>query len=249
MFKKIESLKTLAPQEEVILDFWEQNKIFKKSITSKKEENTYFFYDGPPFATGTPHYGHILAGTIKDVIPRYYTMQGYRIERRFGWDCHGLPVEFEAEKQLELKGKYDIEKIGINKYNEYCRSIVLKYSKEWEYIVKRMGRWVDLENAYCTMDLNFMESVWWVFSTLWKKKLIYNSGKIVPYSARLATPLSNFEVNLAYKNVEDPSIIVRFEVAKYGEELFSYLDNNTMDITSEFASYCTSRYSIFLRTI
>ncbi len=217
-FEKISSQTDFAKMEESILEFWEKNHIFRRSVEEKDEANRYFFYDGPPFATGLPHYGHILAGTIKDVIPRYQTMLGKKVERRFGWDCHGLPIEFEAEKELGLKGKQDIEKMGIAKFNEYCRSIVLRYTEEWKKNVKRMGRWADLENPYKTMDLNFMESIWWVFKRLWEKKLIYQGSKILAYSTRLHTPLSNFEVNLGYKNVQDPSIVVAFQKLAHKNE-------------------------------
>ena len=193
-FEKINPQTDFAKMEESILEFWKKENIFYRSVAEKNDTNRYFFYDGPPFATGLPHYGHILAGTIKDVIPRYQTMLGKKVERRFGWDCHGLPVEFEAEKELGLKGKQDIEKMGVYKFNEYCRSIVLRYTEEWKKSVQRMGRWADLEKPYKTMDLDFMESIWWVFQTLWKKKLIYQGSKILAYSTRLHTPLSNFEL-------------------------------------------------------
>jgi len=202
-------------KEEEILTFWSEHKIFEQSLAARKNSGrVFYFYDGPPFATGLPHYGHILAGTIKDVIPRFRTMKGDYVERKFGWDCHGLPVEFEAEKELKLNGKADIQNFGVAKFNEYCRSIVLRYSNEWRRNVRRMARWVDLENDYKTMDTSFMESIWFVFHQLWEKKLIYSSFKIVPFSPRLSTPLSNFEVNLGYKMVKDPSIVVKFPVLK-----------------------------------
>ena len=210
-FTKIDNKESLPNIEEQILKFWQENSIFEKSVENRSPDNNFFFYDGPPFATGLPHYGHLLAGTIKDVIPRYQTMLGRRVERRFGWDTHGLPVEFEAEKELGTKGKFDIEKMGIDKYNEYCRSIVLRYTKEWKFFVARMGRWVDVNNDYKTMDTNFMESIWWVFKTLWDKDLIYKKLVIQAYSARLSTPLSNFEVNLGYREVDDPSITAKFK--------------------------------------
>ena len=195
--------------------------IFTRSIEEKQEKERYFFYDGPPFATGLPHYGHILAGTIKDVIPRYQAMLGKKVERKFGWDCHGLPVEFEAEKELGFQnGKEDIEKMGIAKFNEYCRGIVLRYTAEWQSSVTRMGRWANLKSPYKTMDLNFMESIWWVFQSLWKKGLIYQGSKVVAYSNRLQTPLSNFEVNLNYQEVQDPSIVVRFQITEKPNEYF-----------------------------
>ncbi len=196
-----------------ILKFWRQEKIFRKSVEERPADNEFIFYDGPPFATGLPHYGHLLAGTIKDVIPRYKTMQGYRVERRFGWDCHGLPVEYEIEQTLGLKGRPDIEEFGVGNFNEECRKIVLRYASEWRETVERMARWIDFDNDYKTMDLTFMESVWWVFEQLWKKGLIYEGVKVMPYSWRVSTPLSNFEANLNYKDTQDPSVTVRFALS------------------------------------
>lgn len=199
------------PEKETkILSFWEKEKIFLKSIEQRKGAPLFAFYDGPPFATGLPHYGHILAGTIKDVIPRYQTMKGRYVPRRFGWDCHGLPVENEIEKAKELSGAASIETFGIANFNEECRSIVLRFSKEWKTTVNRMGRWVDFDNTYRTMDKSFMESVWWVFGELWKKDLVYQGFKVMPFSAKLGTPLSNFEANLNYQEVDDPSVTVKF---------------------------------------
>lgn len=197
-------------REERILRFWQNQNIFKKTLEATQKGPLFGFYDGPPFATGLPHYGHLLAGTIKDVIPRYQTMRGCYVPRRFGWDCHGLPIENEIEKVKELSGAPAIEHFGIGKFNEECRSIVLRYTKEWEQTVHRMGRWIDFAAIYRTMDKNFMESVWWVFSELYKKGLIYEGFKVMPFSARLGTPLSNFEANLNYKDVDDPSLTVTF---------------------------------------
>jgi isoleucyl-tRNA synthetase len=197
-------------REEHILAFWKRENIFKKSLEATKKGPLFSFYDGPPFATGLPHYGHLLAGTIKDVIPRYQTMRGCYVPRRFGWDCHGLPIENEIEKAKELSGAHAIEQFGIGKFNEECRSIVLRYTGEWQRTVDRMARWVDFTDIYRTMDKNYMESVWWVCSELYKKGLIYEGFKVMPFSARLGTPLSNFEANLNYKDVDDPSLTVTF---------------------------------------
>lgn len=213
MFKSIKSKVNFAQMEEAVLDFWDDNRIFEKSVEERSDQNTFFFYDGPPFATGLPHYGHLIASTIKDVVPRFHTMLGKKIERRFGWDCHGLPVEFEVEKELGLNGAADIEAYGVDKFNEACRGIVLRYANEWKHTIRRLGRWVDMENDYKTMEVNFMESIWWVFKTLWEKKLIYVSQKIVAFSPRLSTPLSNFEVNLGYKDTQDPSVTIKFIAA------------------------------------
>ena len=197
--------------EKTILEYWKTNTIFQKSVEQYPKEKEFVFYDGPPFATGLPHYGHLLAGTIKDVIPRYQTMKGHRVERRFGWDCHGLPVEYEIEQHLNLGGKHEIEKFGVGNFNEECRSVVLRYTNEWRAIVQRMGRWIDFDNDYKTMDLPFMESVWQVFKRLWDQGLIYQGVKVVPYSWRVSTPLSNFEANLNYKEVQDPSITIQMK--------------------------------------
>lgn len=210
-FKNISNQVDFPALENEVLKFWQENRIFEKSLEQRKSGQEFVFYDGPPFATGLPHYGHLLAGTIKDVVPRYQTMCGKYVERRFGWDCHGLPVENEMEKQLKLTSKRDIENYGIDNFNEACRSIVLRYTSEWEHVVNRMGRWVDFRNGYRTMDRNFMESIWWVFRRLWDKGLIYEGYKILPYCPRCATPLSNFEANQGYKEVTDPAITIRFK--------------------------------------
>jgi isoleucyl-tRNA synthetase len=204
-------------REERIAEFWQRERIFERSVEGRKGRTLFSFYDGPPFATGLPHYGHILAGTIKDVVPRYKTMKGFYVPRRFGWDCHGLPVENEIEKARELSGASSIEAFGIDRFNEECRSIVLRYAQEWVKTVNRMGRWVDFSHTYRTMDPSFMESVWWVFGQLYARGLVYEGFKVMPYSARLGTPISNFEANLNYKDVDDPSLTVLFPLAEEPE--------------------------------
>jgi len=199
-------------REEKVLSFWQTQDIFRRSVEARKGSDLFSFYDGPPFATGLPHYGHLLAGTIKDVVPRYKTMKGFCVPRRFGWDCHGLPVENEIEKGKELSGSAAIEEFGIANFNEECRSIVLRYSNEWKKTVNRFGRWVDFDHVYRTMDISFMESVWWVFKELYDQGLVYEGFKVMPFSAKLGTPLSNFEANLNYKEVDDPSLVVAFEL-------------------------------------
>ena len=201
---------TFSQREERILQFWQKKGLFKRSVEMNRGKPLFSFYDGPPFATGLPHYGHLLAGTLKDVIPRYKTMKGFYVPRRFGWDCHGLPVENEIEKAQELSGAASIEAFGIDKFNEECRKIVFRYSKEWKKTVDRMGRWVDFDHTYHTMDLSFMESVWWVFKQLVQRDLVYEGFKVMPFSMKLGTPLSNFEANLNYKEVDDPSLTVQF---------------------------------------
>lgn len=164
--------------EEKILSFWSEIKAFETQLSRTESLPEYIFYDGPPFATGLPHYGHILAGTIKDIVTRYQTMRGHHVTRRFGWDCHGLPVENEIDRKLGIKRRDEVLKMGIDKYNEECRSIVTRYVEEWEKVITRTGRWIDFRNDYKTMDLKFMESVWWVFSQLYEKGLIYKGFKV-----------------------------------------------------------------------
>jgi isoleucyl-tRNA synthetase len=204
--------------EEDILKFWEQNHIFEKSVSQREGAEEYVFYDGPPFATGLPHFGHFVPNTIKDIIPRYQAMKGKKVERRFGWDCHGLPVENLIEKELGLNSKTDIERFGIGKFNEACRASVLRYVKEWQSTIKRLGRWVDFDHDYKTMEPNYMETIWWVMKTLHEKGLLYEGHYILPYCPRCSTVLSNHELNLGgYQDVHDPAITVRFKVVGSGD--------------------------------
>ncbi len=212
-FRRVEPAVDLRALDAEILELWDRIDAFRRSVERRPVESEYTFYDGPPFATGSPHYGHILAGVIKDIVPRYWTMRGRRIERRFGWDTHGLPVEMEVEKQLGISGPRQIAEYGVARFNEACRAMVERTTEEWEEITRRMGRWVDFENDYKTMDLDFMESVWWVFRRLWDEGLVYQAFKVLPYSWGAATPLSNFELNLGgYREVEDPAVTVRLRV-------------------------------------
>jgi isoleucyl-tRNA synthetase len=205
---------SFSDREKRVLAFWKEHQIFQKSLDERRGGPFFNFYDGPPFATGLPHYGHLLAGTIKDVVPRYKTMKGFCVPRRFGWDCHGLPIENEIEKNYHLSGALDIEAFGVDCFNEACREIVLRYTGQWRETVERMGRFVDFDNTYRTMDRSFMESVWWVFQQLYEKGLVYEGFKVMPFSAKLGTPLSNFEANANYKEVDDPSLIIAFEWLK-----------------------------------
>ncbi len=200
--------------EKSILDRWAKEKTFQTSIDERPEDTEYVFYDGPPFANGLPHHGHLLTGYVKDVIPRYHTMRGKRVERRFGWDCHGLPAEMESEKQLGVSGRAAITDFGIKNFNEHCEKSVLKYTDDWEEIVQRQARWVDFENDYKTMDLPYMESVMWAFKQLWEKGLVYESYRVMPYSWGAETPLSNFEIRLddATRPRQDPAITVAFDM-------------------------------------
>lgn len=209
VFKELPKEKSLAKNEEEVLQLWEKTKAFERSISKRSNGKSYVFYDGPPFATGLPHYGHLVASTIKDVVARYWTMRGHPVERRFGWDTHGLPIEMETEKKLGLSGPGSIREYGVDKFNEACRSSVLKYTKEWRKTIGRVGRWVDFDNDYKTMDPKFMESVWWVFGELWKKDLVYKGNRVMPFSWRLSTSLSNFEANLDYRDVQDPALTIR----------------------------------------
>ncbi|HOD86659.1 MAG TPA: isoleucine--tRNA ligase [bacterium] len=208
--------KTVTPNfseaERSILSFWQDGGIFDKSLVKDSPKGDYVFYDGPPFATGTPHYGHIVASVMKDVVPRYQTMRGYHVERKWGWDCHGLPIENIVEKELGTKNKKDIEELGVGKFNDMCRAKVMTYAKEWERVISRLGRWVDFDNAYKTMDLNYMESVWWTFKQLWDKGLIYKDYRSMYICPRCETTLSQSEVTEGYKDIKDLSAIAKFEL-------------------------------------
>ncbi|HDL74895.1 MAG TPA: isoleucine--tRNA ligase, partial [bacterium] len=207
----------ISELEKNILNSWKKNKIFEKSLKQRKNNPVFSFYDGPPFATGLPHYGHILASTIKDVIPRYWTMKGYYVPRKWGWDCHGLPIENIVESELNISGKKEIEKIGIKKFNKTCKQGVLRYSKEWGKMVDRIGRFIDFDNSYRTMDNDYIESVWWGLKEIWKKGLIYEGRKVLLYCPRCETPISNFEVAMdnSYKELTEESIIVKFKVKNF----------------------------------
>ncbi|MEK7539047.1 MAG: class I tRNA ligase family protein [Patescibacteria group bacterium] len=204
----------VALREEAVLKFWKENKIFEKSLIKKAPKGNYVFYDGPPFATGLMHYGHILGSTAKDAIARYQTMRGYRVLRKWGWDCHGLPIENIVEKDLNIAGHQEIEKFGIDLFVEHARSKVLQYDKKWESGVERIGRWVDFRGGYKTMDNTFIESVWWAFSELNKKGLIYEGVKVLAYCARCETPIANSEIAMdnSYKDITDISVYVKFEL-------------------------------------
>jgi isoleucyl-tRNA synthetase len=203
---------SFVEMEHDILRFWEEHQVFQQTLENTKEKKPYIFYDGPPFATGLPHHGHIVASTIKDVVPRYWTMKGRYVMRRFGWDTHGLPIEHEIDKQLNMSAQQAVEDMGVAGYNKLCRSIVLRYVDQWRHTVTRLGRWVDFDNDYKTMDPWYMESLWWVFKQLWDKGLVYQGVRVMPVSTALGTPLSNFEANLNYMDVQDPAITVLFKL-------------------------------------
>ena len=199
-------------KEEKVLKFWTENKIFEKSIEQRRGCPLFSFYDGPPFATGKPHYGHILATTIKDTVLRYWTMKGYYIPRRVGWDCHGLPVENLIEKELGIKNKSGIEEMGIEKFNAACRASVFRCVSDFQKVLKRVGRWANYKGAYATMDNDYIESVWWVFKNLWDMGLVYKDYRVVPFCPRCGTPLSNFEVNQGYKEIEENSVYLKIKI-------------------------------------
>ena len=214
--------------EENILKKWNLENTFSKSISNREGANEFVFYDGPPFANGLPHYGHILTGFVKDIIPRFQTMKGSKVERVFGWDCHGLPAEMESEKELGITGRKQIQEFGVEKFNNHCQESVMKYTKEWEVTVGRQARWVDFENDYKTMDLDYMESVIWAFKQLWDKGLIYEKDRVMPYSWKAETPLSNFETRLddSYRERKDPAVTVKFEI-----------ENTSINFQNNYKSY------------
>ncbi|KKP80344.1 MAG: hypothetical protein A2271_04690 [Candidatus Moranbacteria bacterium RIFOXYA12_FULL_35_19] len=218
MFKKVEARQKYSQMEEEVIKFWREDQIFEKSVSMRDKKDSYVFYDGPPFITGVPHYGTLLSSIIKDIVPRYWTMKGKRVERRWGWDCHGLPAENLVEKKLGIKDKRDVSKIGLEKYIETCRNEMVQGGNEWENTIERIGRWVEFKNAYRTMDKEYMESVWWAFKTLHEKGKIYEGEKVLMYCTRCATPISKAEVAMdnSYKVVTDPSVYVKFKLE--GEE-------------------------------
>ena len=208
--------------EHQVLDLWKRERVFEKSLEQTANCAPYIFYDGPPFATGLPHHGHLVASTIKDIVPRYFTMKGHYVQRRFGWDCHGLPIEHEIDKALGMSSTEAVEKLGIKGYNDECRAIVFRYTNEWEKTITRIGRWVDFENDYKTMDASYMESIWWVVKQLWEKDLIYRGVKVVPFSTALGTVLSNFEATSNYQDVQDPAITVLFRLNERDEYMAAW---------------------------
>ena len=253
-YPKVDSQPNFPALENETLEFWATDGTFQASLdqrdTGSNGANEYVFYDGPPFANGLPHYGHLLTGFVKDAVPRYQTMQGKRVERRFGWDCHGLPAEAEAERQLGISGRQAITDFGIEKFNEYCKESVLRYTSDWERYVTRQARWVDFANDYKTLDVSYMESVMWAFKTLWDKGLIYEGFRVLPYSWALETPLSNTETRMddAYKQVQDPALTVSF-VLETGESLLAWtttpwtLPSNLALAVSPDVSYVRVRHN------
>ena len=227
MYPKVDPQPDLPELERAILADWEADDTFRRSVEARpageRGENEFVFYDGPPFANGLPHYGHLLTGFVKDAVPRYRTMKGERVERRFGWDCHGLPAEVEAEKELGISGHPAINAFGVDKFNEACRTSVLRYTSDWEDYVTRQARWVDFENDYKTLDLDYMESVMWAFKSLWDKGLVYEGYRVLAYCWRCETPLSNTETRMddVYRDRQDPALTVWFEL-ETGERVLAW---------------------------
>lgn len=221
---KFQPVNSLPSIEAEILKFWRDNNIFSQVVCEHKNGTPFIFYDGPPFANGHPHYGHITQMAVKDAVLRYKTMLGFNVPRKIGWDTHGLPVEYQLEKELGLSGKKSIEDYGVDRFVEAARASVLQYSGEWVSTMERMGRWMDLKHPYTTMDNSYIESVWWAFSELYSKGLIYEDYRVGPYCPRCGTVLSNFEVNQGYKDdVADPSVVVKFEVTHANESMSKYV--------------------------
>ncbi len=241
MYKSVDPKADFPKQEEEVLAFWAKNDTFKKSVSQREGAEDFTFYDGPPFATGLPHFGHFIPSTIKDIIPRYQTMKGKKVVRRFGWDCHGLPVENLIEKELGINSKHEIEEFGIDKFNDKCKDSVLKYTGEWRKTITRMGRWVDFDNDYKTMSPDYMESIWWVAKSLWDKGLIYEGQYILPYCPRCATVLSTHELAQGYKDVNDTTVTVRFKVTKAPEGVN---DPDMADGKTYFMAWTTTPWTL-----
>ncbi len=204
--------------EERVLERWRERDVFAESMRRREGAPPYVFYEGPPTANGRPGSHHVLARVFKDIFPRYKTMRGYRVERKGGWDCHGLPVEIAVERELGFTSKDDIERYGIAEFNQKCRESVFTLLDEWNALTERIGYWVDLEDPYRTLDNAYVESVWWALKQLWEKELLYEGNKVVPYCPRDGTALSSHEVAQGYREVEDPSVYVRFALEN-GDEL------------------------------
>ena len=241
MYKQVNPKADFPKQEEEVLKFWKDNDIFKKSVSQREGAEEFVFYDGPPFATGLPHFGHFIPSTIKDIIPRYQTMKGKKVERRFGWDCHGLPVENLIEKELGINSKHEIEAYGIDKFNDKCKASVLKYTNEWRQTITRMGRWVDFDHDYKTMNPDYMESIWWVAKSLWDKGMIYEGKYILPYCPRCSTVLSTHELAQGYKEKQDPAVTIRFKITKAPD---AFDDSDMTNGKTYFLAWTTTPWTL-----
>ena len=209
MYKELSSQIKYPELESEILKYWEENNIFGKSVESRPADNAFVFFEGPPTANGRPGIHHVISRAVKDLVCRLKTMEGYRVERKAGWDTHGLPVEIEVEKSLGFTNKEQIEQYGVDKFNAKCRESVWKYKTEWDELTRRIGFWVNLDDPYVTYENEYIESIWWILSEFWKKDLLYLGHKITPYCPRCETPLSSHEVSQGYQDVEDPSVYVK----------------------------------------
>jgi isoleucyl-tRNA synthetase len=235
MFKQVDTKQNFPEMEKNVLEFWKKNKVFKESAKENNERSVFSFFDGPPFATGLPHYGHVVASLIKDVVPRFWTMKGNQVERRWGWDCHGLPVENLIEKELGINNKQEIEAMGVGCFNDACKNSVLRYADDWKEFIPKIGRWVDMNNDYKTMNAEYTESIWWVFSEIYKKGLVYESYKSMHLCPRCETTLSNFEVTQGYKDITDLSATVKFKltkesVEKLNEKILKQVQDNNAEM-------------------
>jgi len=220
MFKELSEKLSYPAAEKEILNFWKENRIFEKSISTREGKPGFTFYEGPPTANGRPGIHHVMSRTLKDLVCRYKTMQGFQVHRKAGWDTHGLPVEIEVEKQLGFKHKDDILKYGVAEFNGKCRESVWKYKTEWEVMTEQMGYWVDLRTPYITFENEYIESVWWALKRFYDEGMIYKGFKIQPYCPRCETPLSSHEVSLGYEDVKDPSVYVRMKVRNQPDTSF-----------------------------
>lgn len=246
MFKKVETTMNFVPIENAIIDFWNKEQIFKKSIENRKDAPNYVFYEGPPTANGMPHAGHVLTRVVKDLIPRYKTMTGYKVDRKAGWDTHGLPVELEVEKQLGISGKPEIESYGVEDFIKKCKNSVFTYEQEWRKMTERVGFWIDMDNPYVTYHNTYIESVWWALKEIFKKGLLYKGNKVVPYCPRCGTSLSSHEVAQGYKEVEDPSVFVKFPVAGKENTYFLVWTTTPWTLPSNVALAVKSDYTYVL---
>src|SRR6266480_1037419 len=213
-FRTVDPKQSFPALEERVLERWREGEVFHRSLAQRSEAETWSFYEGPPTANGRPGSHHVLSRVFKDIYPRYKTMCGYQVPRKAGWDCHGLPVELEVERQRGISSKHEIEEYGIAEFNQRCRESVFSYVEEWNRLTERIGFWIDLDDAYVTLSREYIESVWWALRQIWEKGLLYEGHKVVPYCPRCGTALSSHEVALGYHDVVDPSIYVRFPVTE-----------------------------------
>ncbi|NLC62791.1 MAG: class I tRNA ligase family protein, partial [Thermoanaerobacterales bacterium] len=243
MFKKVEPTMNFVPIEEKILDFWNEKNIFEKSLRIRENAQNYVFYEGPPTANGRPHAGHVMTRVVKDLIPRYKTMIGYKVDRKAGWDTHGLPVELEVEKQLGISGKPQIERYGVQQFIKKCKGSVFTYEQEWRKMSERVGFWIDMDDPYVTYHNDYIESVWWALKKIWEKGLLYEGHKVVPYCPRCGTSLSSHEVAQGYEEVEDPSVFVKFPIEGQEDTYFLVWTTTPWTLPSNVALAVKDNYT------